>query len=91
MEQETIKCPINFLAQYKDIFGKPREGAHSYRFLDFAIIDTLLTIVLAYIISIIFNIDLLTCIIYTFIIGEISHYLFCIDTQFILLIKKLIN
>ena len=89
MEQETIKCPINFLAQYKDIFGKPREGPHSYRFLDFAIVDTLLTIILAYVISILFNLDLLSCILYTFIGGEIIHYLFCVDTQFILLIKGL--
>ena len=89
MEQETIKCPINFLAQYKDIFGKPREGPHSYRFMNIAVVDTLLTIILAFIISIIFNLDLIKCIIYTFIIGEISHYLFCVDTQFILFIKGL--
>jgi len=82
-------CPINFLAQYKNIFGEPRTGPHSYRFMNFAIVDTLLTIVLAFIISFAFNLDLTTCIIYTFIIGEISHYIFCVDTQFILFIKGL--
>jgi hypothetical protein len=91
MDQEMIKCPFPFLGQYKNIFGESRTGPHSYRFMDFAIVDTLLTIILAYIISIIFNIDLTTCIIYTFIIGEISHYLFCVDTQFILLIKEFLK
>jgi hypothetical protein len=87
MNQQVNNCPINFLAQYKDIFGKPREGIHSYRFMNFAIADTLLTIALAFIIALIFNLDLITCIIITFIVGELSHYLFCVDTQFILLIK----
>ena len=32
------------LKQYKDIFGKPNEGVHSYRLFDVAIVDLLLTI-----------------------------------------------
>lgn len=26
-------------SEYSDIFGKPNEGVHSYRFLDTAIVD----------------------------------------------------
>ena len=39
------------LCKYKDIFGKPNEGPHSYRFLNIAIVDTVLTIILGYFIS----------------------------------------
>jgi len=89
MNQETQKCPVNFLAQYKDIFGKPKQGPHSYRFMNIAIVDTILTIVLAFIISLVFKLDLFITIVITFIVGEISHYLFCVDTQVILLLKQL--
>ena len=39
------------LCKYKDIFGKVGEGAHSVRFFNFAVVDTFLTFVLAYIIN----------------------------------------
>ena len=37
-----MSCP---LAKYKDIFGKPNEGAHSSRFLGIAIVDAGATII----------------------------------------------
>ena len=33
--------------KYKDIFGKPKEGVHSYRIMNIAIVDVLATILLA--------------------------------------------
>ena len=33
--------------KYKDIFGKPNEGIHSFRIFNISVIDTLLTIFLA--------------------------------------------
>ena len=39
------------LYQYRHIFGKEKEGIHSYRFLDVAIVDTLLTFILSLAIS----------------------------------------
>ena len=36
-----MSCP------YKNIFGAPGTGAHSYRFMGFAIADTVLTLMLA--------------------------------------------
>jgi len=86
-----IKCPFPFLGQYKDIFGKPREGLHSYRFMDIAIVDSLATIILGIVISFVFNLDLLPCLFVTFIVGEITHYLFCVDTKIILLTKKFLK
>ena len=39
------------LCKYKDIFGKPGEGAHQYRIFDIAIVDTVLTVLLAFVIA----------------------------------------
>lgn len=68
------------LCQYKDIFGKPNEGAHSYRFLGIAIVDFLMTIIGAIIIAYYFKYDYIVTIIVTFIIGIIVHRIFCVDT-----------
>lgn len=66
--------------QYKDIFGKPNEGVHAYRFLGIAIVDFVMTIVGAIIIAAYFNYDYTITIIVTLIIGVIVHRLFCVDT-----------
>jgi hypothetical protein len=39
------------LCKYKDMFGKPGEGAHSYRILNIAIVDVIALLFVAYIIS----------------------------------------
>ena len=39
------------LSQYKDIFGKPMAGVHSYRFFNVAIVDVAATIIAAWLIS----------------------------------------
>ena len=66
---------------YKDSLGKLREGIHSYRIFDIAIIDVLFTIILAYIINF-FNpiYDIKIIIVCLFILGIISHRIFCIRT-----------
>ena len=40
------------LCKYKDILGRPNEGVHSFRIFNIAIVDVLLTILAAYILSI---------------------------------------
>ena len=40
------------LSKYKDILGRPNEGVHSFRIFNIAIVDVLLTILAAYILSI---------------------------------------
>ena len=39
------------LCKYKNIFGEPNTGAHSYRVYDVAIVDVIFTIIGAYILA----------------------------------------
>ena len=39
------------LCKYKDIFGAPNTGAHRYRIFNIAIVDVLVTLIGAYVIS----------------------------------------
>ena len=89
----------------KDIFGKPKEGIHSIRIYNIAIIDVVLTLFFGVLfgyfirntitffdkeyINIIFNSILMTIIL--FFIGCLLHYFFDVDTTINLFIKKLIN
>lgn len=68
------------LCQYKDIFGKPNKGVHSYRIFNIAIIDFLLTMIVAFIISYTLNKSFLYCFVLLFIFGIILHKLFCVNT-----------
>ena len=65
---------------YKHIFGKPKEGIHKYRLYDFAIVDIILTIILAIIISKKYKINFIITLFIVFIIGIFFHYIFCVDT-----------
>lgn len=65
---------------YKDILGKPKEGIHKYRLYDFAIVDILLTIIVAIIISKNYKIDFFITLFTLFILGIFFHYIFCVDT-----------
>jgi hypothetical protein len=76
-------CPFK---AYSEIFGKPNEGIHSYRILDLAIVDIIMTIIGAIIISLIFKINLFLTLIFLFLLGIILHRLFCVNTT----INKLI-
>ncbi len=69
------------LCEYKDIFGKPGQGAHSIRLGNIAIVDVVLTIVAAYFISNYFKFDILKTTGILFILGIIAHRLFCVRTQ----------
>jgi len=67
--------------KYKDILGKPKTGAHSIRIFDLAIIDILLTILLAYLVNLFYPIYSFQKILLTlFILGIILHRLFCVRT-----------
>jgi hypothetical protein len=68
------------LCKYKNIFGPPNEGAHSYRFLDVAVVDVTMTIILAFIISYLFHLSFLYTSLFLFILGIITHRLFCVRT-----------
>ena len=82
-----MSCP------FKDIFGKPREGPHSYRIFDVAVVDTVLTVLLALVLQKIFfqNFSFLKVFAWTFIIGELMHWYFCVDTKIIQILKSTLS
>lgn len=71
-------CPFK---KFKNIFGVPKTGVHSYRILDCAVIDYLLTILLALFTTLITKVPLVLTTILMFIIGIISHVLFGVETN----------
>jgi hypothetical protein len=68
------------LCQYKDIFGRPREGAHAYRIFDIAVVDVAATVVVAYVIARFFGFAFWKSLVALFIVGIISHRAFCVRT-----------
>lgn len=68
------------LCKYKNILGVPGQGPHSYRIFNIAIVDVVLTIIVAYIISYIYNISFVKTSITLFILGILLHRLFCVRT-----------
>lgn len=75
-----MKCP------YKYIFGIPRQGFHSTRIFDLAVGDIVGTILLAWLISFVYKTGFVKTLFWTFIVGEILHYLFGVQTQFLTLL-----
>ena len=78
------------LCKYKDMFGKVGKGLHSYRILNIAIVDVLLTIIIAFIINLLFpTYKFIYILVLLFITGIILHRIFCVKTTIdILLFKK---
>lgn len=72
-----MSCP------YKHLFGIPGEGPHSYRFMGLALVDLVLTILFAWIISYFTSYSFIESFIYLFVFGEILHYLFGTQTAFL--------
>ena len=70
-------CPFS---KYSDIFGKPGEGVHSYRILGSPIVDYIVTLVFAGIITFFSGIPLVLTTIVLFILGVILHILFGVET-----------
>ena len=68
------------LCKYKNLFGEPGTGVHSYRIFGIAIVDVLLTILVAYIISFLTKFSFTLTLIILFILGIILHRLFCVRT-----------
>jgi len=75
-----MPCP------YSELLGKRGEGVHAKRFYGFALNDTLMTIAAAILTSIIFNVHIGYSLTGWFIIGEVLHVIFGVDTRFLELI-----
>ena len=68
------------LCRYKDIFGRPREGGHSYRLFDIAVVDVAATVFVAFIIARVFGFAFWKSLVALFLVGIISHRAFCVRT-----------
>jgi len=68
------------LCKYKDALGIPNQGLHSYRFLNLAIVDVIMTFLAAILLSYFFKISLWYTSIFLFSLGIILHRLFCVRT-----------
>ena len=71
---------------YRYLFGKPGEGPHSYRFMGLAVVDTLLTLLGALLITLGTGYPILWTFIAFFVLGEILHYAFGTQTAFLTMI-----
>jgi hypothetical protein len=76
------------LCQYKNAFGKARQGIHQYRVFDRPVLDWIVTLILVYVLSIVFRISLPVSFVGTMVLMVAVHLLFCADTAFETWIRK---
>lgn len=69
------------LCKYKNIFGVPGTGVHSWKFEGTSLFDYFGTIVLAMITTKITKIPLVITTIMLLFLGILLHYIFCVPTQ----------
>ena len=72
-----MPCP------YANILGKPNTGVHSIRIFGLALVDTVLTILGAYVIAKAYKINFYYSFIGLFVLGEILHYVFGVKSAFL--------
>ena len=75
-----MSCP------FSNLFGESNTGVHRIRIFGFALVDSVLTIIAAYILSTLYKIDFWFSLLNLFILGEVLHYLFGVNTAFIKMI-----
>lgn len=68
------------LCKYKNSLGIPNKGIHSYRLFGVAIVDVIMTIIAAKIISYYYKISFFYTCVFLFVLGIILHRLFCVRT-----------
>ena len=74
------------LCKYKNIFGEPNTGFHSFRIFDLAVFDIISTIILGIVIKFLiirifdYNIELWIILVILFGLGIVLHRLFCVRT-----------
>jgi hypothetical protein len=70
-------CPFR---EFKDMFGRPGKGIHSYRIFDTAIVDYVLSLLGAMLITYLTSVPLVITTICILVLGIIFHILFGVDT-----------
>jgi hypothetical protein len=72
--RNVMSCP------YKYFLGIPGQGIHSVRFMGFAVVDIVLTLLLAWVSARWLNSAFLTMVVVWFVVGEVLHYVFGTQT-----------
>ena len=67
-------------SNYSDTFGKPNTGFHSIRFFNIAILDVIVTIIVAVMLANAMKADILFTILFCFLCGILIHRLFAVRT-----------
>lgn len=75
-----MSCP------YANLFGEPNTGVHSIRVFGIAVVDTVLTVLAAYVIAKAYKINFWYSFLGLFVLGEILHYVFGTKTAFLKMI-----
>ena len=68
------------LCKYKNMFGQPGKGVHSYRIFNIAVVDVLATVIVAFIISRSFKQPFGYTLLFLFLLGIFLHKIFCVKT-----------
>lgn len=76
------------LCKYKNALGEPKKGIHSYRFLGMAIMDVIMTIIGAFLISYFSGVHFVYTVVGLFLLGIVLHRMFCVDTTIDRVVKK---
>ncbi len=71
---------MDSLCKYKNLFGKPGKGVHSFRIFNIAVVDVILTILGAFLISFVMKFNFFSTLLVLFLLGIIMHRLFCVRT-----------
>lgn len=79
------------LKAYRNLFGQPRTGAHSYRIFNLAIVDIVSTIIAAYVIHLVFRSTFGKTLLVLFLLGIVLHRVFCVRTTIDRLLFKCDN
>jgi len=72
-----MACP------YANLLGVPKEGVHAKRIFGFALNDFLATFLVAAITAYLFNVSFLYSFTIWFVAGEILHYAFGVQSEFL--------
>jgi hypothetical protein len=73
--------PFHPLDQYKDVFGAPKTDVHSHRFMGFATIDLVATLLLALLLAYCFSTGIVSTFSVLFLLSIPIHFLFGVKTE----------
>ena len=68
------------LCKYKNMLGEPNKGIHSYRLFGLAIVDVIMTVLAAALISYFRKQPFIRVLLLLFLLGIVLHRFFCVRT-----------